>query len=248
MRYFFEVSYAGRQYQGWQNQPNGVGVQQVLEDCLTKLSGTSIGIVGSGRTDAGVHCEQQFFHADLEVAEVDSLLWKMNSFLPADIAIRSINPVTPDAHARFSALSRTYEYRISTKKNPFLAGLSYYFFRKVDVQAMNEAALLMLGSQDFTSFSKVKTDVNHFLCTVFESSWAETDEQLVFTICANRFLRGMVRATVGTLLEVGLGKISVARFAEILSRRDRREAGPNVPAQGLFLVKVSYPDTIWINK
>jgi tRNA pseudouridine38-40 synthase len=246
MRYFFEIAYNGTNYNGWQNQKNGVGVQTVVEDALSTLLRRKIEIVGSGRTDTGVHCEQQFFHVDLEKEfEAENFIQKLNSFLPKAVVIHSIRKVKDDAHARYDAVERTYHYRITRKKNPFLEGLAWYYFKPVNVSRMNEAASMMLGNHDFECFSKVKTDVNHFLCEIKKASWKEEGDNLEFTIVANRFLRGMVRAIVGTLLDVGSGKISIQEFKRILESRDRKKAGANVPAHGLYLSKVKYPATVF---
>lgn len=241
VRYFFEISYNGSRYHGWQNQANAIGVQQVVEDALSKLMGKKIEIVGSGRTDSGVHCAQQFFHTDIDQEFISTdLVHRLNSFLPKDIAIHSITKVKDDAHARYDARERAYEYRITTKKDPLLVGYSHYFFKPVNVDLMNKAAKLLLGEHDFTSFSKVKTDVNHFVCTITQAKWRKEESLLIFDIAANRFLRGMVRAIVGTLLDVGTEKISLLDFVEIIKGKDRKKAGMNVPAEGLFLTKVKY--------
>lgn len=247
MRYFFEVAYNGSAFSGWQSQHNATGVQTVIEDALSKILREQIEITGSGRTDAGVHCEQQFFHADVEKEfDLQHTLVKVNSFLPKEIAIHSIRKVKDDAHARYDAVERTYHYRITKTKNPFLDGLALHYFKKLDVAVMNEAAALMLGEHDFESFSKVKTDVNHFRCEIKKAVWKEDVDRLEFTIAANRFLRGMVRAIVGTLLDVGSGKTSIAEFKKILDSRDRKKAGANVPPHGLYLSKVKYPSKIFI--
>jgi tRNA pseudouridine38-40 synthase len=247
MRYFFEIAYNGTSYNGWQSQHNAVGVQTIVENALSKLLREDIKIVGSGRTDSGVHCEQQFFHADIQhVFDFDSLLLKLNSFLPKDIVISSIRKVKPEASARYDATERTYRYQITRKKNPFLDGLAWHFFKTVDVDAMNKAADLLLGEHDFECFSKVKTDVNHFLCTIKRASWKEEGDMLTFTITANRFLRGMVRAIVGSLLDVGTGKSSVKQLQQILQSRDRKKAGANVPSMGLYLTKVKYPSEVFL--
>lgn len=249
MRFFFEIAYNGKSYNGWQNQQNGIGVQSVVEDSLSKLLREPIKIVGSGRTDTGVHCEQQFFHADIQSEfDKDTLLLKLNSFLPKDIFIASVRRVKADASARYDALERTYHYHITRKKNPFLDGLAWHYFKDVDVDAMNKAALLLMGEHDFECFSKVKTDVNHFLCDIKKANWKEEGDILVFRITANRFLRGMVRAIVGTLLDIGTGKSSLKDLQKILESRDRRKAGANVPSHGLYLVAVKYPSGIFIHK
>jgi len=248
MRYFFEISYNGTCYHGWQNQANAIGVQQVVENALSKLLREKIEIVGSGRTDTGVHCIQQFFHADIQSRfDPDSFLVRLNSFLPKDIAIQQIKRVKPEAHARYAAFERSYEYKITQVKNPFLTGYAYYFFKEVDVALMNQAATWLHGIRDFECFSKVKTDVNNFTCDIKKARWNQKSGLLVFDITANRFLRGMVRAIVGTLLEVGSGKISVDEFEGIIKSKDRKQAGMNVPPEGLYLKEVKYPETIFID-
>jgi tRNA pseudouridine38-40 synthase len=247
MRYFFEISYQGTRYSGWQSQRNATSIQSVVEDSLSKMLRSTIEITGSGRTDAGVHCEQQFFHVDLP-SPVDAvqLKYRLNSFLPADIAIHSIRQVRDDAHARYDAHERAYQYRIMREKNAFRHDLRWHYFKPLDVTTMNEAAALLIGTQDFESFSKVNTDVKHFLCDIRSAEWNQHNEDLVFNISANRFLRGMVRSIVGTLISVGSGAISIEAFSEIIKSRDRRNAGANVPPQGLFLVRVTYPETIFL--
>jgi tRNA pseudouridine38-40 synthase len=246
MRYFFEISYNGSAYHGWQNQANAVGVQSVVEDALSKLFRKNISITGSGRTDTGVHCAQQFFHAEMDDKFVpDDLVHRLNSFLPRDIAIRSIQKVKSDAHARYDAYERSYEYRITMQKNPLLNGYAFHFFKPIDYKLMNEAARLLKGEQDFTCFSKVKTDVNHFVCNIKNAHWVKDGEMLIFHITANRFLRGMVRAIVGTLLDVGTRKIAVSDFEKIIQSKDRKKAGMNVPPEGLFLTEVKYPKRIF---
>lgn len=247
MRFFFEISYNGTHYHGWQSQKNAVGVQEVVENALSKLLREEIAIVGSGRTDTGVHCVQQFFHADIEKEiKPKDLTHKLNSFLPDDIAIRSIVAVKPDAHARYDAFERSYEYKITRVKDPLLVGYAYYFFRELDIKTMERAAALLLGEHDFECFSKVKTDVNNFICTVKQATWTQKGDLLIFHITANRFLRGMVRAIVGTLLDVGLGKISVRQFEEIVKSKDRKMAGMNAPPEGLYLTQVKYPKSIYM--
>src|SRR5687768_14158846 len=236
MRFFFEIAYNGTSYNGWQNQHNGIGVQSVVEEALSTILRKKVEIVGSGRTDTGVHCEQQFFHSDIEKAfDEQNLLLRMNSLLPKDISIYSIRKVKPEASARYNATERTYQYRITRKKNPFLDGLAWHYFKSADIKTMNKAASLLLGEHDFECFSKVKTDVNHFVCEIKKATWMEDGEKLEFTITANRFLRGMVRAIVGTLLDVGSGKITVSEFQAIINSKDRKRAGANVPPYGLYL-------------
>lgn len=247
-RYLFEISYNGTHYAGWQSQNNATGVQAVVENALSKILREEIKIVGSGRTDTGVHCEQQFFHIDIEKPfETPNLLLRLNSFLPKDIAIQSVRKIKTTASARYDATERTYRYRITRKKNPFLDGLAWHYFKPADIQTMNKAAALLVGEHDFECFSKVKTDVNHFLCNIKKASWKEEGDELEFMITANRFLRGMVRAIVGTLLDVGSGKTSMKEFQAIVHSRNRRKAGANVPAHGLYLMKVKYPSSIFID-
>ncbi|MEO8471290.1 MAG: tRNA pseudouridine(38-40) synthase TruA [Chryseolinea sp.] len=247
MRYFFEIAYYGKNYAGWQNQANAVGIQSVIENALTQIFRQAVKIVGSGRTDTGVHCEQQFFHCDLEKPfDPEQLVIRLNSFLPKDIVVKNIRRVKPEANARFDAIDRTYRYSITRKKNPFLEGLAWHFFRPLNVATMNKAAAYLIGEHDFECFSKVHTDVNHFLCTVKKAHWKEEGEILEFTITANRFLRGMVRSIVGTLIDVGSEKTSMKELQGILQSRDRKNAGQNVPPQGLYLAKIKYPTSIFV--
>lgn len=247
MRYFFEITYHGKNYHGWQSQSNAIGVQHVVEEVLSKLLREKIDIVASGRTDTGVHCIQQFFHADIEKTfQKNELIIRINSFLPKDIAIRSIRKVKPNASARYDARERTYVYRITRVKNPLTEGLAFYYFKSIDLQTLRKAAALLTGTHDFQCFSKVKTDVNHFLCHVKRAVWTQKGDQLTFTITANRFLRGMVRAIVGTLLDVGAGKLSSEDLKHILKSKDRKRAGMNVPPEGLYLTRVKYPASLFI--
>jgi len=247
MRFFFEISYNGTHYHGWQNQKNAIGVQQVVEEALSKLLREGISIVGSGRTDTGVHCVQQYFHSDIEADfNPKDLVHKLNSFLPKDIAIKNILTVKPEAHARYDAYERSYQYKITRVKDPLLVGYAHYFFRELDVSTMERASALLIGEHDFECFSKVKTDVNHFICDIKEANWNQKGDLLVFNITANRFLRGMVRAIVGTLLDVGNNKITVKQFQEILKSKDRKKAGMNAPPEGLYLTEVKYPKSVFI--
>jgi tRNA pseudouridine38-40 synthase len=244
MRYFIELSYNGTCFIGWQRQPQGRSVQQILEEALSTILRQPVEVVGSSRTDAGVHATQQYAHLDLEAAitDADKLVYRLNSLLPADLAVRAIVPVADIIHARFEATHRRYEYRITRYKNPFLPHQAYLYRNDLDVEAMNSAAALLLRYEDFESFSKVHTDVKTFHCTICRADWEQRGDLLVFTIQANRFLRGMVRALVGTLLEVGLKKKTVADFKQIILAKDRKQAGAQAPAQGLFLVEVGYPE------
>ena len=248
MRFFFEISYNGTHYHGWQSQTNAIGVQQVVEEIFEKLFRSKIEIVGSGRTDTGVHCIKQFFHADFE-RELDLAViqLKLNSFLPKSISINGIRKVKPDAHARYSAIERAYEYRITRVKNPFYQDYAYLFFKDLNIQTMNKAAALLVGEHDFQCFSKVNTDVNHFICNLKKAKWKNANDLLVFNIVANRFLRSMVRSIVGTLLDVGTGKTSLEEFQQIMKSKDRKKAGMNVPALGLYFLDVKYPKRIFID-
>ena len=248
MRFLFEISYLGTSYSGWQSQLNATGIQEIVEKCLSTVVRQKVSIVGSGRTDTGVHCAQQFFHADIDkMLDREKLITQMNSFLPADIAIRTISQIKPGASARYDAVERSYEYVITRRKDPLRKGLSFHYFKEIDLKTMNKAAALLVGTHDFEAFSKVKTDVNHFICTVKEAEWNQKGDLLVFNITANRFLRGLVRAVVGTLLDTGTGKISLKTFQDILKSKDRKKAGMNVPAEGLYLTKVKYPKAIFID-
>lgn len=246
MRYFIEISYKGTDFIGWQRQLKGRSVQQTLEEAMATILRQPVELVGSSRTDAGVHAEQQFAHFDCEVpvADPEKLVYRLNSILPFDLAVRRIFPVEEEVHARFDATHRRYEYRIIRHKNPFLINQAYQFRLKLDLGTLNAAAALLLQFNDFESFSKVHTDVKTFLCTITTAEWREEGGTLVFNIQANRFLRGMVRALVGTLLDVGTGKQSVADFERIILAKNRQYAGAQAPAHGLFLVEVGYPATI----
>jgi tRNA pseudouridine38-40 synthase len=246
MRYFIEFSYRGTAYNGWQKQNNALGVQQVLEEALSKVLRLPIELTGSSRTDTGVHAEQQFAHFDLEqgIGDKEMLIYKLNGVIPRDIAVRNIFLVPEDTNSRFAATHRKYEYRITRRKNPFLIDLACLSRGDLDISMMNEAAGLLMQYVDFESFSKIHTNVNNFRCTISQAEWIQSRDMLVFHIRANRFLRGMVRAIVGTLLEVGKGKISVADFEKIILSRNRKEAGAQAPAEGLFLVEVGYPSDL----
>lgn len=247
MKYFFEISYNGANYHGWQIQKNVSSVQEIITEGLTTFFKQKISIVGSGRTDAGVHARQQFFNVDIENDfDIESTIFKLNSFFPREISVNAIRAVRPDVSARFNASSRSYEYHMHTFKKPFLDGLSYYFWNEISVNQMNKAAAILLTKTDFQAFSKVKTETNTFLCDITEAKWVQEGRLLVFHISANRFLRGMVRTVVGTLLDVGLGKTTLEEFEEIIESKDRRNAGRSVPACGLYLSKVEYPEDVFL--
>ena len=247
MRYFLELSYNGKAYHGWQNQPNAISVQEVIEKALSTILKETIEIVGAGRTDAGVHASQMFAHFDFEGDfKEEDLTYKLNSFLPKDIAIQTIFKVTNVAHARFDALSRTYHYRVSTLKNVFDYDYSYQMHLPLDVNAMNKACKILFEYKDFQCFSKSNTDVKTYNCNIMEAFWTENDDELLFTIKANRFLRNMVRAVVGTMINIGLGKLKPEDLHQIIVSKDRGKAGFSVPAHGLYLVNIEYPETIRI--
>jgi tRNA pseudouridine38-40 synthase len=241
VRYFIKFSYNGTHYHGWQQQLNAISVQETLNKALATILNAKIDVMGAGRTDTGVHARQMFAHFDFD-SEIDATttVHKLNSFLPKDIAVFDIINVHDDAHARFDAKSRTYEYHISTKKDVFADDLSWFYLQKLDVNAMNEACKLLLNYTDFQCFSKVNTDVATFNCKIESAHWTQIGNTLIFTIKADRFLRNMVRAIVGTLLNVGIKKLSLTDFTTIIESKDRCKAGFSVPAKGLFLTKVDY--------
>jgi tRNA pseudouridine38-40 synthase len=245
LRYFIELSYDGTPFVGWQRQPSGDSVQSCLEDALSILFRKPLSIVGAGRTDAGVHAHQLFAHVDLDEHVDQDLTFRLNKLLPKEIAVRNIIAVAQDAHARFDAVSRSYRYHITTQKNPFLQKRSYQFAKPLDLDLMNQAAKILIDHEDFKCFSKSKTDVKTYVCDIQQVHWQQNGSELVFFIQANRFLRNMVRSIVGTLIEVGLRKISISDFEAILASRDRSQAGYSVPAHGLYLEKVNYPKHIF---
>ncbi len=241
MRYFIELSYKGTNYHGWQIQPDASSVQEEITKALATILQEKILLIGAGRTDAGVHASQMFAHVDTVKKLTDDYVHKLNAILPNDIVIKSIKEVSDETHARFDAVSRTYEYRILLGRDPFLLDITWQLHQKnLQIEKMNEAANLLFEYEDFESFSKVKTDVNTFNCTIMKAVWTLEDKHLIFHIKANRFLRNMVRAIVGTLLEVGLGKKTVEDFRKIIESKKRSEAGLSVPAKGLFLTEVCY--------
>lgn len=256
MRFFITLSYDGTRYHGWQIQPNGDSIQQRLQEALSTLFRQPIEVVGAGRTDTGVHARIMVAHFtisqfdDLTISKFDNLAYKLNKLLPQDIAVQDIRQVPDDMHARFSATSRTYHYFIHTRKDPFLQAYSWHVPYKLDFEKMNEAAKVLLEYKDFTSFSKVNTDTKTNLCDITEAYWSPIEIangtslnskcQWRFTITANRFLRNMVRAIVGTLVEVGRGRITIDDMRRIIEAKDRCQAGESVPAKGLFLVDIKY--------
>ena len=241
-RYFFEIAYHGSSFHGWQRQPNATSVQEVIEASFSKLhSGKEIPIVGCGRTDTGVHAKKYFFHVDLpEIVDLEHLIFKLNRMFPKDIAVLNIQKVNKELHARFDAKKRTYRYFIHQQKDPFKERLSLYFPQKLNFEAMNIAAKLLLGKKDFGSFSKLHTDVKTNICEVYSAEWFISEKETYFEISANRFLRNMVRAIVGTLIDVGTRKLTNNDVISILEAKDRQEASLSVPAQGLYLWDVEY--------
>lgn len=245
MRFFIDLSYVGSDFHGWQKQPNALSVQEVVESCFAKVFRTPVQLVGAGRTDAGVHARQLIAHFDREKEfSIPQLLYRLNRMLPASIAAQEIYPVKENAHARFDAVSREYHYHLVTTKNPFETAFSLYYPYHLDVKKMNEACKILRVHRDFQSFSKVKTDVKTYLCTIQKAEWVLAGDRLVFVIIADRFLRNMVRAIVGTLLEVGRGKLSLSGLETILAHKNRSEAGISVEAKGLVLHSINYPESI----
>lgn len=245
-RYFIHLAYNGSRYHGYQIQPHSDSVQQTLEQCLSLKLGQTVSITGCGRTDTGVHARNYYAHFDLEneIENVEMLSDQLNAFLPEDIAVYRIWSVPPDSHARFDALSRTYHYYITRTKNPFHIHDAFFLYGKLDVEKMQQAANILMDYEDFTSFSKVHTQVKTNNCKIMEARWFEQDGLLVFRIKADRFLRNMVRAIVGTLLEVGRGRMTLDEFHAVIERKDRCEAGTSVPAHALFLEEVEYNSVI----
>lgn len=242
MRRFIQLSYDGAAYHGWQKQPNAMSVQQTLQEALSTLLQTDIEVVGAGRTDAGVSARMMVAHFETSKAcDNEQLVYKLNKLLPHDIAVQRIWEVPDEMHARFSATSRTYHYYIHTRKDPFVRQYSWLVTFPLDFARMNEAASRLPGFEDFTSFSKVNTDTKTNLCNVTEARWTQEGENTWrFTITANRFLRNMVRAIVGTLIEVGRGRMTVDEFCQVIEQKNRCSAGDSVPGHALFLVDVSY--------
>lgn len=248
MRYFIQFSYFGKAYHGWQNQPNAVTVQEVLEETLSKLVRKKIRMTGAGRTDAGVHAKEMYAHFDMDfIKNIPDLVHRLNAFLPDDIAVLQIIQVEEEAHARFDATERTYEYWVCNVKNPFYKDNAHYVRRDLNLDLMNQAATLLIGRKDFECFSKSNTDVKTYLCDVKEAVWSKENEKIVFRITADRFLRNMVRAVVGTLLNVGLAKYEPDYVNTIINSKDRSKAGVSVPAKGLYLKSIFYPNTILKN-
>jgi len=248
-RYFIFFSYRGTFYHGWQVQPRSITVQQTLDNTLSTILNESIKTTGAGRTDTGVHALAFCAHFDSMKADLmlrNNLIYRLNRFLPKDISISRITKVNDDAHARFSAVSRTYRYYISGIKDPFREDLSWYINGNLDIISMNKACRLLLKHEDFTSFSRLHSDTKTNLCKIFHAEWTERENMLVFTIKSDRFLRNMVRAITGTMVDIGRGKTSIKQFDEMIKAKDRCKAGKSAPAAGLFLEDIEYPREIFI--
>jgi len=247
-RYFIKLAYNGKAYHGWQYQENAKTVQQVLEEALSTIFGDKIALTGAGRTDTGVHAREFYAHFDTKKSysqsELEEKVFKLNGFLPKDIFVSEIFRVDDDVHARFSALSRTYEYLITTRKDPFNDEKAWLVYGDIDIEMMNKGAAILLDYNDFTSFSKLHTQVKTNNCNVMEAHWERNDHLLVFTIKADRFLRNMVRAIVGTLVDLGKGRITLDELKDIIDAKNRSEAGMSVPAHALYLTAIEYDEGI----
>lgn len=245
MRYFIKLSYNGSAYHGWQIQPDAITVQEVIEKALSTLLNQTISIMGAGRTDTGVHATEMYAHFDTDLDLYDTnIVYKLNSFLPKDVAIHKIFKVKDDAHTRFHASSREYLYRIGLSKNVFTCNNVFFVKQDLDVDKMNAAAKILFQYKDFQCFSKSNTDVKTYNCEIMKAKWVIKNDELHFVIKANRFLRNMVRAIVGTMINVGLGKLEVEDLHAIIKSKNRSEAGFSVPAHALYLTKIEYPKDI----
>lgn len=249
-RYFTELSFDGSRYHGWQIQPNSVSVQQTLSEAASAVLREEISFTGCGRTDTGVHAINYTAHFDTahspsHLQEID-LVYKLNRILPADIAVKIIKQVNPESHARFSALNRSYNYYICKRKDPFWINRAWLMERDLDFDAMQKAAGLLLRFEDFEAFTKVNTQVNHFRCRIMEAEWTQEDHIWKFHIKADRFLRNMVRAIVGTITDVGLGKIDIQQMENIIRSKNRSKAGYSVPGCGLYFMGAEYPPEIYL--
>lgn len=241
-RYFLEVAYKGTNYSGFQVQHNANSIQSEVEKALAILFRQPFNLTGSSRTDAGVHALQNFFHFDADINPSQKNIYNINSILPADIVVKNFYLVDDSAHCRFDAISREYKYFLYNKKNPFLQETAYYFPFKFNFETLQQAAQIVKTHEDFTSFSKRKTQVKHFFCNIHHSEWTIEKDQLVYAVIGNRFLRGMVRGLVGTMLKAATGAISIEQFNEIFENKNCADADFSAPAHGLFLVRVNYKE------
>lgn len=248
-RYFIFISYKGTSYHGWQIQPNALTVQEVLDKALSTVTGEEIATTGAGRTDTGVHATVFCAHFDSISDNLieKNLIFRLNRFLPEDISVSSIRKVVAGANARYSAISRTYKYYITRIKDPFSLESGWYIHGEVDVEAMNKVCGILYRHSDFTSFSRLHSGAKSNICRIIHAGWEDNTRQLVFTIKADRFLRNMVRAIVGTMINVGTGKMDASAFEEIILSKDRCRAGKSAPAKGLFLTDIEYPEEIFIH-
>ncbi len=241
MRYFVKLSYDGTNYFGWQIQPRQISIQEVLQNSFSTILQKQINLIGAGRTDTGVHASCYYAHFDFdEELNCEKLIFKVNSFLPKDITIFEIFKVSDNLHARFSAISRTYKYFISQNRNPFTRNHSWYLYGKLNFDAMNEASQMLLKYNDFTSFAKLHSQTNNNICNIISAEWQQNENGIIFIISANRFLRNMVRAIVGTIVDVGKEKITLSDFNSIILSKNRSLASESAPAKGLFLFDIKY--------
>lgn len=248
-RYFIFISFKGTSYHGWQVQPNSVTVQKTLDEALTRVLGEEIATTGAGRTDTGVHALFFCAHFDSNSPDLSikkNLVYRLNRYLPDDISVTTIKKVVPDANARYSAISRTYRYYISQTKDPFWKESNWYLHGNIDIAAMNKACALLIINSDFTSFSRLHSDTKTNICKLYNAVWEEADNCLIFSIKADRFLRNMVRAIVGTMVDIGFGKLSLKEFEEVILAKDRCRAGKSAPAKGLFLADIEYPEEVFV--
>lgn len=244
-RYFMQLSYKGTNFHGWQRQKNASSIQQALEKAISTVLREKITVTGAGRTDTGVHAK--FFVAHFDTSkdfDADLMVKKLNGLTPPDIVIYKIFQPPVKAHARFDAISRTYKYFVHTRPNPFISEFSYYLYWTPNIEKMNQAAQILLEYEDFKAFSKAHSGTKHYLCKLYQAYWEQNGDKFIFTVKANRFLRNMVRAIVGTLLDVGKGRIDLKEFRKIIETRNRRAASLSAPANGLFLVDIQYPEHI----
>jgi tRNA pseudouridine38-40 synthase len=247
LNYCFQISYNGANYNGWQKQKNAHTIQAEIENALQKITQEEIKILGCGRTDTGVHAREFYFNSKMQSHLTKNIIHKLNTLCPKDIVFKNVWQVNETFSARFDALSRTYTYHISSHKNPFMGHLQIWYKLHLDIHKMNQACTYLIGKHDFECFSKVKTEVNNFFCEVKQAQFVQENNQLTFTIEANRFLRNMVRAIVGTLMDIGTGKYEPSHMKDVMNSKSRNKAGTSVPAQALFLDKIEYDKKTWLS-